>query len=49
MGKRFENILETIGHTPVIKINKLAPRHVNFAGQHEKCLKSLISSIVPLI
>ena len=26
---RFANILETIGHTPVVRINKLAPPHVN--------------------
>lgn len=26
---KFRNILETIGNTPVVKINKLAPSHVN--------------------
>src|SRR5689334_14973291 len=26
---RFRNILETIGNTPVVKINKLAPSHVD--------------------
>ena len=26
---RFANILETIGNTPVVRINKLAPSHVN--------------------
>ncbi|MDB5453322.1 MAG: hypothetical protein JWO33_1900, partial [Caulobacteraceae bacterium] len=26
---RFANILETIGRTPVVRINKLAPAHVN--------------------
>ncbi len=26
---RFENILETIGKTPVVKINRLAPSHIN--------------------
>ena len=26
---RFNNILETIGNTPLVKINKLAPEHVN--------------------
>src|SRR5436190_79106 len=25
MGRRFENILETVGHTPVVKVAKLAP------------------------
>jgi cysteine synthase A len=29
MGKLYANILETVGHTPVIKINKLAPPDVN--------------------
>jgi cysteine synthase len=26
---RFQNILETVGNTPVVKINKLAPPDVN--------------------
>ncbi|HZO19985.1 MAG TPA: pyridoxal-phosphate dependent enzyme, partial [Gemmatimonadaceae bacterium] len=25
---RFANILETVGNTPVVKINRLAPAHV---------------------
>ena len=29
LGKRYENILETIGNTPVVKINKMAPEGVN--------------------
>src|SRR3979409_1008003 len=29
MGRRFANILETVGNTPVVKINKLAPPNVN--------------------
>ena len=29
MGKRYESILETIGHTPIIKINRLAPANVD--------------------
>jgi cysteine synthase A len=29
MGKRFDSILDTIGHTPVIRINKLGPRGIN--------------------
>ncbi len=28
MGKLFANILETVGHTPVVRIQRLAPRHV---------------------
>jgi len=29
MGTRYSNILEKVGKTPVVKINKLAPQHVN--------------------
>jgi cysteine synthase A len=29
MGKRYDSILDTIGHTPVIRINKLGPAGVN--------------------
>jgi len=29
MGKRFDSILETIGNTPVVRINKLGPQSVN--------------------
>jgi cysteine synthase A len=29
MGKRFKSILDTIGNTPVIRINKLGPKGVN--------------------
>jgi cysteine synthase A len=29
MGRKFENILETVGHTPVVRINRLAPAAVN--------------------
>src|SRR4051812_43462544 len=29
MGRRYANILETVGNTPVVRINKLAPAHVN--------------------
>jgi cysteine synthase A len=29
MGKRYQSILETIGNTPVVRINRLAPKSVN--------------------
>ena len=29
MGRKYENILETVGNTPVVKIGKLAPPNVN--------------------
>jgi cysteine synthase A len=29
MGQKFESILETVGHTPVVRINRLAPAGVN--------------------
>lgn len=28
MGRKFANILETVGNTPVVKIVNLAPPHV---------------------
>jgi cysteine synthase A len=35
MGRLYNNILETIGHTPVVKINRLAPAHVNLYAKVE--------------
>src|SRR6202521_3778082 len=29
MGRKYESIVETIGHTPVVRINRLAPQGVN--------------------
>lgn len=29
MAKRFDSILDTVGNTPVVKINNLGPKHVN--------------------
>jgi cysteine synthase A len=29
MGRKFDDILGTIGRTPVVRINRLAPKHVN--------------------
>src|SRR6201995_1697910 len=29
MGKRYQSILETVGNTPVVRINRLAPKGVN--------------------
>jgi cysteine synthase A len=29
MGRLYDNILQTVGNTPVVKINRLAPSHVN--------------------
>jgi len=29
MQLRYDNILETIGNTPVVRLNKIAPKHVN--------------------
>ena len=29
MSRRYANVLETIGCTPVIRVNKLGPEHVN--------------------
>jgi cysteine synthase A len=33
--ERFENILETIGHTPIVRIRKLAPDHVRLYAKLE--------------
>jgi len=35
MGRLYNNILETVGHTPVVKINRLAPAHVNLYAKVE--------------
>ena len=35
MSQRYESILETIGHTPVIKINRLGPAGVNLYAKAE--------------
>jgi len=29
MKRKFDSILETVGHTPVVRLNKLAPAHVH--------------------
>lgn len=29
MGRKYENILETVGNTPIVRINKLAPKGIN--------------------
>ena len=29
MGRLYGSILETVGNTPVVRINRLAPDHVN--------------------
>src|SRR5215475_11631907 len=35
MQGRFESILETVGHTPIVRIKKLAPPHVRLYGKVE--------------
>ncbi len=35
MGKRYNNILETVGNTPVVRINRLAPPGVNLYAKVE--------------
>ena len=35
MGHLYSNILETIGNTPVVKINKLGPKNVNIYAKIE--------------
>jgi len=35
MGRKFDNILGTVGNTPVVRINKLAPARVNLYAKIE--------------
>ena len=35
MKKLHNNILETVGNTPIVKINKMAPKHVNLYAKLE--------------
>ena len=35
MKQRYDNILQTVGHTPVVRINKLAPGHVQLFAKLE--------------
>ncbi len=35
MGTRYNNILEKIGNTPVIRINRLGPQHINLFVKNE--------------
>jgi len=35
---KYENILQTIGETPVIKINRLAPEHVDLYVKMESLI-----------
>ncbi|MBV1912121.1 MAG: PLP-dependent cysteine synthase family protein, partial [Cycloclasticus sp.] len=35
MGKRYDNILQTIGNTPVVRINKLGPKGINIFAKVE--------------
>src|SRR6202051_5169448 len=35
MARKFQNILETVGNTPVVKINRLAPAGVNLYAKIE--------------
>ena len=35
MGRLYDNILQTVGHTPVVRINRLAPDHVTLYAKIE--------------
>ncbi len=35
MGKIYNNIVETIGNTPVVKLNKVGPKNINIYGKLE--------------
>jgi len=32
-AKRYDSILDTIGDTPAIRINRIAPKHVNVSSK----------------
>ena len=34
---KFNNILDTIGNTPIVNVKKLAPDHVNLFVKLESC------------
>lgn len=40
MERKFQNILETVGNTPVVKINRLAPPGVNLFVKIEASIPS---------
>ena len=33
MGRKYQSILETVGNTPVVRINRLAPAGINLFGR----------------
>ena len=35
MGKRYNSILDTIGNTPVVRLNNIGPKHVNIYAKVE--------------
>ena len=35
MGKRYDSILDTVGNTPIVKINNIGPKHVNIYAKVE--------------
>ena len=35
MAQKFDSILETVGNTPIVRINRLGPRHVNLYAKLE--------------
>ena len=40
MGKRYQSILETVGNTPVVRINRLAPKGVNCTSRWKPSIRS---------
>ena len=40
MARKFQNILETVGNTPVVKINKLGPADINLYVKIEALIPS---------
>ncbi|WP_455217157.1 PLP-dependent cysteine synthase family protein, partial [Kaarinaea lacus] len=35
MGKRYDSILDTVGNTPIVRLNNIGPKHVNIYAKVE--------------
>ena len=35
MVKRYDSILDTVGNTPIVRINNIGPKHVNIYAKVE--------------
>ncbi len=49
MGHLYSNILETIGNTPVVKINNLGPQNVNISRLLHKSMRQTGGTKIPFV